>query len=114
MKKIYLILACLIMLPSTGSAVEFAGIFVKDEITAENGQQLILNGVGLREKLWVDVYVGALYLPRKMSRVPDILANNSALRIQLDFVYKEVSIEKLLKAWRDGFGKNQEPDVREL
>ena len=26
-------------------------------------QELVLNGMGLREKFWVDVYVGALYLP---------------------------------------------------
>ena len=29
------------------------------------------------------------------------------MRIQLDFVYKEVAQEKLLQSWREGFEKNQ-------
>ena len=31
------------------------------------GADLVLNGAGLREKLWIDLYAGGLYLPSKSS-----------------------------------------------
>ncbi len=91
-------------------ARELAGVFVDDEITASNGEKLILNGMGLREKLWIDVYVGSLYLVNYNNNVADILSLPNALRIQMDFIYKEVSSDKLIKAWREGFEKNQPED----
>ena len=90
------------------SAAELAGVFVDDQVTTEAGQQLVLNGAGLREKFWVDVYVGSLYLERKTSDVAGILSSPGPWRIQLDFIYKEVDQQKLLDSWREGFENNQD------
>lgn len=106
MNKIFIIGIIFLLLPSA-QAAELSGVFVKDQITAANGETLLLNGVGLREKLWVDVYVGSLYLVKKTDNVAEILSAPHANRIQMDFVYKEVAKKKLLKAWKDGFSKNQ-------
>ena len=95
-----------LLIPSI-QAAELSGVFVKDQVTASNGETLLLNGVGLREKLWVDVYVGSLYLVTKTDNIAEILSAPHASRIQMDFVYKEVAKEKLLKAWKEGFEKNQ-------
>jgi hypothetical protein len=107
MKTLIMTLALLFIVPMAHS-VERVGIHLDEEITAENGQVLQLNGVGLREKFWVDIYVGSLYLADKNSNVAEILSTSSAYRLQMDFVYKEVAKQKLLKAWRDGFEKNQD------
>lgn len=88
-------------------AAELGGVTVKDEITLSNGDMLVLNGMGLREKLWIDVYVGSLYLKSKVNNVADVLSQPGSLRIQMDFVYKEVTSKKLNKAWKEGFEKNQ-------
>lgn len=88
-------------------AAELAGVTVVDQVISANDQTLTLNGMGLREKLWIDVYVGSLYLAKASSSVADILSQPSALRVQLDFVYSEVTSEKLIKAWKAGFEKNQ-------
>jgi hypothetical protein len=107
-----LILAgCFFLYSSFSIAAEFAGVFVADEVSSENGQSLVLNGIGLREKLWVDVYVGSLYLPSKSSDVAEILSIPGAWRVQLDFIYKEVASEKLLQGWREGFEKNQDAET---
>ena len=90
-------------------AADLAGVIVEDKITAANGDSLILNGMGLREKLWIDVYVGSLYLSKKSNNVADILAMNTPLRIRMDFIYKEVSSDKLVESWKQGFEKNQNP-----
>ena len=100
-----IILGSLLLLPV--EAKELAGITLPDEITAANNETLTLNGMGLREKYWFDIYVGALYIPKKTSVVVDILSQPGAMRIQMDFVYKEVESVKLLKAWKQGFEKNQ-------
>lgn len=110
MKKIMLA-SCLFLLFQGAIAAELSGVFIDDEIKAANGQTLVLNGVGLREKFWVDVYVGSLYLPQKSNDVAEILSNPGAWRVQLDFVYKEVSQEKLLQGWREGFEKNQSAET---
>ena len=93
---------------SMAGAAELAGVFVDDAIKTESGQSLVLNGAGLREKFWVDVYVGSLYLENKTSDVAGILSSPGPWRIQLDFIYKEVDRQKLLDSWREGFENNQE------
>lgn len=109
-KKLVLLSSLLLVSPFTWSA-ELGGVFVDDQITLENGDKLVLNGMGLREKFWVDVYVGSLYLPKKTKNIAEILSSQKAWRIQMDFVYEEVDSEKLITAWREGFHKNQEKDV---
>jgi hypothetical protein len=88
-------------------AAELSGVFIDDEISIEGGPSLVLNGVGLWEKLWIDVYEGSLYLPVKSDDVAEILSRPGPWRVQLDFVYKEVASEQLIDSWREGFEKNQ-------
>ena len=96
---------------ASASAAELSGVFVDDQIDNADGQTLVLNGIGLREKFWVDVYVGSLYLSQKSTDVARILSTPGPWRVQLDFVYKEVSRDKLLEAWRDGFEGNQSAET---
>ena len=96
---------------SSAFAVEVEGINIEDSITTAAGDRLILNGSGLREKFWVDVYVGSLYLQKPLKDVAAILSSNQAFQIRLDFLYKEVSQEKLLNSWKQGFEKNQTAEV---
>jgi hypothetical protein len=88
-------------------AAELAGVSIKDKIIAENGETLLLNGAGLREKFWLDIYVCSLYLVNISDNVAEILSAPNASRIQMDFVYKDVASKKLIKAWDEGFSKNQ-------
>ncbi len=92
-------------------AAELAGVTVADQITLANGDTLKLNGTGLREKLWIDVYVGSLYLAKPADSVADVLAQPGALRIQMNFIYKEVSSEKMINSWNEGFSNNQNAET---
>jgi hypothetical protein len=110
MKALIMALALLLFAPLAHSEL-IAGIHVNKEIAAENGEVLQLNGVGLREKFWADIYVGSLYLAEKNSNIAEILSTSTAYRLQIDFVYKEVAKQKLQKAWRNGFEKNQDKET---
>ena len=105
-----IVAACLLLSATLASADELAGVHLDEAIKSEDGQTLFLNGAGLRERLWVDVYVGSLYLPRKSVDVAEILSNPGPWRLQLDFIYKEVAREKILNSWREGFEQNQAPE----
>ncbi len=110
MKRILLAI-CFCCVNAVATAAQLSGVFIADEIKAIDGQPLILNGAGLLEKLWVDVYVGSLYLTTKSDDVAEILSRPGPWRVQLDYVYKEVASQKLLDAWREGFEKNQDAEV---
>jgi len=106
-----LIAGLLFLLFLSVQAAELAGVSLKDKITVGNGETLLLNGAGLREKFWLDIYVCSLYLANRSDNVAEILSAPYASRIQMDFVYKEVTSKKLIKAWDEGFSKNQTSEI---
>ncbi len=110
MKGSVLALILLLSLGLQAQAGELAGVHVDDRISTAHGDELVLNGMGLREKLWIDVYVGSLYLPSKANSVATIIAQPGPVRVDMDIIYKEISSEKLVKAWKEGFEKNQPPE----
>jgi len=109
-KKLVFLSTLLLLSPLSRSA-ELSGVFVDDQITTENGETLVLNGIGVREYFWIDVYVGSLYLSKKTNNVADVLSSQKAWRIQMNFVYKEVDKEDMVTTWREGFHMNQNEDV---
>ncbi len=54
-------------------AVEVAGVKLDDKATVA-GQELVLNGAGVRTKVVFKVYVGSLYLPAKSASGAAVLA----------------------------------------
>jgi hypothetical protein len=111
MSKLLQLFLLALVITSSAKAGELASVNVPDEISLSNGDTLQLNGMGLREKLWIDVYVGSLYLPKPARTVADALAQPGGFRIQMDFLYNEVSSSKLIDAWTDGFEKNQSEEA---
>lgn len=85
-------------------AAELAGVTVPDTATA-GSQQLVLNGVGVRKKLFIKVYVGALYLPAKESSADAILGADGVRRMVMSFVFG-VSKSQMCDAWSEGLEAN--------
>jgi hypothetical protein len=98
----------------TISAREIAGVAVPESVSIKN-KALVLNGAGIRKKLFIKIYVGGLYLPAKSTSVSEILADPGAKRIFMSFLYKEVSAERLVEGWNEGFaGNNTEEEQKVL
>jgi hypothetical protein len=76
--------------------------------------QTVLNGAGVREKLWIDLYVGALYLTEKKSNAKEILDSNEPMAVRLQIVSKLVSSSKMIEAVEDGFKKSTNNNVAPL
>lgn len=92
------------------AAVDVAGVKFDDAVTV-GGQQLKLNGAGLRTKVIFKVYAAGLYLTDKKSTVPDVLAVPGPRRVAITML-REVSSEEFGKAFTDGLNANTGKDER--
>ncbi|HEX9501882.1 MAG TPA: chalcone isomerase family protein [Thermoanaerobaculia bacterium] len=81
-----------------------AGVKLDDSVTV-NGQNLVLNGAGIRKKLFIKVYVGALYLMAKQNNATAILAADAPRRMVMHFVFN-VGKGKIAEAWEEGLEDN--------
>ncbi len=95
----------------TVSAARIADVYIADSIELD-GQQLLLNGAGLREFLFVDIYVGAMYLPQPTHSETDAIQADVPKRIEMHFIYKHVTREQMLETFQEGLEKN--PQVAQL
>ena len=103
-KMMPLLLSLMLLVPTVVSAASLADVTMEDKITV-NGQTLVLNGLGLRKKLFFKIYVGGLYLQAKMSNPASILASDTARRMTMHFVYS-VSKDQMCDAWEEGLEAN--------
>lgn len=73
------------------------------------GADLVLNGVGVRRRLFVPVYVGALYVPQKSSDPEVLLAQRGPRRMSLRFV-RDVEAELFMNSLDVGMRKHYSPE----
>lgn len=90
----------------SASALSVEGVEIPEQVTLAGQYVLPLNGAGMRTKFFMDIYVGALYLPAKNSDAGAISAADAPARIAMYFRYKELSRERQVEAWEKGFKKN--------
>jgi len=80
-------------------AATLAGVTMADSVDFA-GRKLVLNGLGLREKYTLDVYVGGLYLPEKTHDASRVIDDDVPKRVVMQFV-REVPAEKLAETMRE-------------
>lgn len=117
MKKITLLLSLLLTMQfSTLSAqthLEVNGVTVPRKIELQN-KTLQLNGAGGRSKMWLEVYVQALYLSQ-LSQDPEfIIDSDTEMAIRIEITSSMVSSNKLTKAMNTGFEKSAGSNLQEL
>ncbi len=85
-------------------AATFANVTMPDSVQVA-GQTLVLNGMGLREKFFIDVYVAGLYLPEKQTSSQAILSADTPRRTVMHFVFN-VDKGKICDAWDESLEAN--------
>lgn len=88
---------------SVAQAGQLAGVTLPDQATV-GGKPLVLNGMGLREKYFIDVYVGGLYLGAKTTDAAKAIEADEPKRIVMHFIYADVPAEKVRETFSEGFG----------
>ncbi|MGO8793508.1 MAG: chalcone isomerase family protein [Candidatus Sulfotelmatobacter sp.] len=90
-------------------AASLAGVTLPDTIQA-GGTTLVLNGMGLRTKYLVKVYVAGLYVTQKSSDPNALLKADAPKRIVMHFVHS-ASRNQMVDAFDESFTDNA-PDAK--
>lgn len=103
MKKLAFAVAALaVALPAWAGKV--AGVDFADTADVA-GQELKLNGAGLRKKLFIKVYAGGLYLAAPSADPKAIVEADAPKRVRMVFL-RDVSKKQILDAYKEGFENN--------
>lgn len=93
--------------PALAKKVE--GHEIPDTVTVA-GQQLKLNGWGLRKKFVVKVYVGALYVASPPANAEEVVKLDAPKAVRMTFL-RDVSRDQIMDAFREGFEANTGRDA---
>ncbi len=102
--------ASLALAAAPAPARTVAGVEVPEEVALADGTVLRLNGAGVRRKLFVKVYVGALYLPRPRSDPAAILAADEPQRVEMRILYRRIGVRRMRATWEEGLRRNHPPE----
>ena len=96
---------------SAANAKTIANVDIPNNVShTDQSTKLILNGAGIRTKFIFDIYIGSLYLEKITKTSKNVYAAHGEKRISMHFLYDEVSKEKLVDGWNDGFKNNLTTD----
>ena len=109
-----------LLLPLTVPAAEVAGVRIDDKAQVGTSE-VVLNGAGLRTRLYFQVYAIGLYLPQKGSTSAAILAQPGPKRVAIHML-RDVGADTFTEALADGIRANHseaearalEPRIKEL
>ena len=99
---------CLFLLVATtqiNAQTVVSGVAVPATYKAGNNN-LVLNGAGVREKLFMDMYVGALYVPAKNNNADAIIKANEPAAVTIHIVSGLVTSDRMTDAIKEGFKKS--------
>ncbi len=100
--KLLILSLSLVLFSGLASAEKVAGVSLPETLTAGD-QTLMLNGAGIRKKLFLKLYVGALYLQEKNNSGAAIAETDVPMAIRLHIVSSLINSKKMEKATREGF-----------
>lgn len=117
MKNLFLLFAGMLFVMASVAQTKVAGITLPNHETFKD-QTLVLNGSGVRERLWIDLYAAGLYLDQKSNNATTILEGDRPMAIKLHIISKLISSDKMVDGVTEGFetstGGNTAPIQEEI
>ncbi len=105
MKRILLTLVFIGLLIQPAFALEVAGVQLPEKVEI-GGQQLQLNGYGIRKKFFFKIYVGSLYTAQKATTTAQVIDGTGGKLLRMNFLYSKVEKEKIVGGFAEGIEKN--------
>ena len=110
----------LLLLSFPAAAADVAGVTLEDRVNIAN-TDLVLNGGGLRQRVFFKVYAMGLYLPKKIGSAPEAINAQGPKRVLIHML-RDVDAGQFIDALSEGIKANHseseakalEPRVREL
>ncbi|MGB0778136.1 MAG: chalcone isomerase family protein [Flavobacteriaceae bacterium] len=82
--------------------------------TNEIDKELNLNGAGIREKFWMDLYVGSMYVVSKNESAEFYCSSQESVLMKLNIVSNLITSEKMFNAINEGFENSAKNPNAEL
>ncbi|CAA6805962.1 MAG: FIG026291: Hypothetical periplasmic protein [uncultured Thiotrichaceae bacterium] len=112
--SITLIIALIVSFFSTiSSAKNFAGENIPEDMQYA-GKKLQLNGVGQRSKLFMNLYIGALYLESKSQDGKKIITDDAPMAIRLAITSPLITTDKMKEATIEGFKNSTKGNINPI
>lgn len=111
--KLGLLIIFLLSFLNNKAQLEVGGIKVPYTLKTDE-TILVINGAGIREKYFMDMYVGTLYLKAKSSDATKIINAEEAMAIKLNIVSGLINSEKMTAAVDEGFKKSTNNNIAPL
>ena len=105
MRRVATLLVVFSLAVSTVWAGELADVKMADEVMVGDAT-LQLNGMGLRKRMWVKVYVAGLDLESPSRDAAEVLNSDGAKRVVMHFLTNKASKKMMDAAWVEGFEAN--------
>lgn len=117
MKKLATTLLLSLSLATAAEAAKVSGVEIPETLSVA-GEELKLNGAGVRDKWFMDIYVGGLYLTEPMNDAQAIISADKPMAIKLHMVSGMITSDKMKDATMEGFESatdgNMEPIKAEI
>ena len=111
--RIFVLACSLLFATSVFADITVSGINIPSTKTF-SGKSLVLNGAGIREKFWMDMYVGALFVTKKTQNAQSIINADEPMAMELTIVSSLISSDKMSDAVEEGFEKSANGNVSSL
>lgn len=98
--------ACLLLTPAFAAEVEGVKLAPRAQL---GGTDLVLNGAGVRTRVFFKVYVGALYLQEKTGSAEAAISGSGGKRVAMHLL-RDLTAEQLFTALKEGLADNHSPD----
>lgn len=114
MKKTFLTIIVSVLSLTMFSQTKVGDAILPNRLNVESSE-LLLNGYGIREKLWFDLYACGLYLQNKTSDATEIVTADKTMAIHMEILSSLLSKKKLLGALQSGIeDTNSENTIIEI
>lgn len=114
MKKILLFAVAILTMVSVQAQTQVGSVTLPNSVNF-NGEELMLNGAGIRKKAMVlKLYSGGLYLLQKSKDAQTIIDTDETMAIKLHITSGFVSSEAMQEAVNDGFEASMNGDTSSL
>jgi hypothetical protein len=107
MMKQSLLSILLLCICAQAQAAEVEGVKLEDSAHVAS-RDLQFNGAGVRSKLFLDLYIAALYLPEKTTSASAVLGDGGEKRIALHFL-RDIGADHLSGALNKAIAANHTP-----
>lgn len=106
LKLLYVTLPLMICSENLCSAqTQIGGIKLNNTMTY-GAIKMPLNGAGIREKYWLNMYVGSLYVKTKTTDPSAIINANEAMAIQINIISSMITPSRMEESITEGFEKS--------